>query len=96
MFEAEGDPPPPTSDFTTEMGRTYPYFTVTLDAGAFMRLWRVVEAQAQNHVNNAARAEMLPHHTDVHRRTVESFRAAYGGRAQALTAEKPKRVFKRR
>lgn len=95
-FDAAGDPPPPSSDLASEMMRTHPYFTVTLDAGAFMRLWRIVEAQAQNHVNNAARAELLPHHTDVMTRTVESFRTAYAGKAQALNTAKPKRVLKKR
>lgn len=93
---APGEGPPPARDLKAEIMRTYPMISVTLDAGAFMRLWRVVESQAYMHFSNAARTELLPEQGDVLLRTVDAFRSAYSGTQQRVYAEKPKRVIKKR
>lgn len=75
-----GTPPEPlrNGEGVSELSREVPAFTVRLNAGEFMWLWRMVEAKAILHYNNPSTKLMVPQQVKVALGAVRAFRQAAG------------------
>lgn len=95
-----GDPPHPLreGEGEAELSIFYPQYTVTLDAGVFMWIWRIVENKALLMFTNPAMVKLFPNAVGVGLRAVESFRRASGQTIERVAdpSKGRKKVLKRR